>query len=152
MKRRLQAPISRPRVLAPLLAATACFWLVTAASAEPPDWEAVADTETVEALTTDEDGDLRETTIWLIVVDGQGYIRTSHSTRWGKNVVRNPDIALRIGDSEYPVRASFVEDEALRERVVEALRQKYGWIDGFLRVFRGSSPHIIRLDARAEEG
>jgi hypothetical protein len=125
---------------------------VAAASSEPPDWEAVADTQTVEVLSTDEDGDPRETTIWLIVVDGQGYIRTSQSTRWGKNVARNPDIALRIGEGEYPVRASFVDDEALRERIVKAFRQKYGWIDGFLNIVRGSSPRLMRLDARLEKG
>ena len=99
-------------------------------------------------LTTNQDGTPRETTIWLAVVDGQGYIRTSGWTKWGDNVERNPDIALRIGDTEHPLRASFVEDEALRERIVATFREKYGRFDGFLGVFRGSKPRIMQLDPR----
>ena len=63
-------------------------------------------------MTSKEDGSERETKVWLVVVDGQGYIRTSQGTTWGGNVERNPDIALRIEGSEYPLRAVFVEDAA----------------------------------------
>jgi hypothetical protein len=131
-----------------LLAAIACLLGAVAGSAAEFDWNGVADVEEVRVLTTNEDGTTRETTIWLIVVDAQGYIRTSGWTRWGDNVERNPDIALRIGDTEHLLRASFVEDEALRARIVAAFREKYGRFDGFLDVFRGSKPRIMRLDPR----
>jgi hypothetical protein len=131
-----------------LLGAVVCLLGAVAAGAADLDWNSVADVEEVRVLTTNEDGTPRETTIWLIVVDGQGYIRTSGWTRWGKNVKRDPDIALRIGDTEHLMRASFVEDEALRERIVAAFREKYGGFDGFLNVFRGSKPPIMRLDPR----
>jgi hypothetical protein len=104
--------------------------------------------EEVQVLTTNEDGTPRETTVWLAVVDGRGYIRTSGWTRWGNDVERNPDIALRIGDTEHLLRASFIEDEALREEIVATFREKYGWFDGLLDVFRGSKPRIMRLDPR----
>ena len=131
-----------------LLGAVAYLLGVLAAGAAELDWNSVADVGQVRVLTTNQDGTPRETTIWLAVVDGQGYIRTSGWTRWGDNVERNPDIALRIGDAEHPLRASFVEDEALRERVIATFREKYGGFDGFLNVFRGSKPPIMRLDPR----
>jgi hypothetical protein len=137
----------RPRARV-LLGAVACLLGALAAGAAELDWNSVADVEEARVLTTNQDGTPRETTIWLAVLDGRGYIRTSGSTTWGDNVERNPDIALRIGDTEHPLRASFVEDEALRARVVAAFREKYGRLDGLLNVFRGSKPRIMQLDPR----
>jgi hypothetical protein len=130
------------------LAVAACALLASGASASAPDWEAVAGVREIEVLTRDEDGSARETTAWLAVVDGQGYLRTGAGTTWGDNVERSPDVALRIEGREYPLRAAFVSDAALRERVVAAFREKYGWIDGLLDVFRGGHPRIMRLEPR----
>jgi hypothetical protein len=136
----------RPRPLFALIAGLAL--VAGPASAEAPDWNAVAGVKRVKVLTTNEDGSARETTAWLVVLDGQGYIRTSRSTTWGGNIERQPDIALRIEGTEYPLRAVFVTDDALRERISAAFRTKYGWVDGALNIFRGSSPRIIGLDPR----
>ena len=122
-------------------------WLI-AAGAVGPDWNAVTAVKEVDVLTTNEDGNSRETTIWFTLLDGQAYIRTSGSTTWGDNVERNPDIALRIEEVEYLFHAAFITDEAKREKVVASFRKKYGWIDGFLNFVRGSSPRIMRLDSR----
>ncbi len=118
------------------------------ARAAAPDWNAIADAGTVVISTTNENGSTRRTTIWLVVVDGEAYIRTSRSTRWGGNMERDPDVVLRVGDTDYRVRASFVEDEALRARIVDSFREKYGWSDALVNVMRGSHPRIMRLDAR----
>ncbi len=122
--------------------------LVTAAAmgarAEAPSWSSVADVERVEVITHDEGGDVRETVVWLIVVDGEGYIRTGN-TRWGDNLVRDPELVLRIEDAEYPLRVEFVEDDARREQIVAAFREKYGFTDSFMNIFRGSRPKIMRL-------
>jgi hypothetical protein len=125
----------------------ALLGLAAAAAGAPPDWNAVADIREIEALTANDDSSPRETTIWLIVVEGQGYIRTG-GTRWGNNAERDPDIALRIEGTEYPVRVAFVEDDEEREAISAAFREKYGWIDGMLNVFRGSRPRIMRVDPR----
>jgi hypothetical protein len=98
-------------------------------------------------VTHDEDGDVRDTKVWLAVVDGQGYIRTG-GTIWGDNVERDPQLVLRIEAREYPLRAEFVEDDALRERIVATFREKYGWTDGAMNVIRGSRPRIMRLRPR----
>ena len=114
------------------------------ARAGAPDWASVADVGTIEVVTRDEGGDPRETTVWLIVVDGRGYLRTG-GTRWGANLVRDPRAVLRIDETEYPMRVEFVEDDATREQVVAAFREKYGFTDAFIAVFRGSRPKIMRL-------
>jgi hypothetical protein len=121
---------------------------LASASAEGVDWSRQAGVEEVTVITRDADGDERETTIWLIVVDGQGYIRTG-STRWGDDVERDPDLVLRIDETELPLRAEFVTDEPLREKIEAAFREKYGFMDRVIDVFRGSEPRIMRLLPRS---
>ena len=114
------------------------------AQAQKPDWGAVADTETVEVLTEDEDGSLRVTTVWLLVLDGEGYVRTG-GTSWGENVVRSEKLTLRIDENEYPLSVEFEEDEDLRARIKQGFRDKYGWSDGLIGWIRGSHPLHMRL-------
>jgi hypothetical protein len=133
------SPIRR---IAPLL-----LLLASPALAEVPDWVTVADADTVQVVTDDEDGSRRDTTVWLLVLDGQGYIRTG-GTRWGANLQRDPQLELRVGDTSYPLRAEFVEDEPLRERVEAGFREKYGFSDAVIGLFRGGEPLIMRLRPR----
>lgn len=121
--------------------------LSSPALAEVPDWPSVAAVETVQVLTDDEDGSRRDTTVWLLVLDGQGYVRTGN-TRWGANVQRDPQLELQVGESSYPLRAEFVEDAALRQRVEAGFREKYGFSDAVIGLFRGGEPLIMRLQPR----
>ena len=127
-----------------ILSVFACLAWPIAALADAPDWVTVADVRVVNVVTHDEEGDARDTKVWLAVVDGQGYIRTGGTT-WGDNVERDPLLVLRVEGSEYPLRAEFVEDDTLRERIVASFREKYGWTDGALNFIRGSRPRIMRL-------
>ena len=141
-----------PRVLERSLPALLCALCALGigaapASAAAPDWNAAAVEDTVEIVTKNEDGSARETTIWLVVVDGQGYIRTGN-TRWEANIERDPAALLHIGSSEYPVRAEFVEEDALRARIQQAFRDKYGFQDALVAVFHSSHPKLMRLAPR----
>jgi hypothetical protein len=78
------------------------------------------------------------------VVDGAGYVRTG-STRWGDNAVRNGELVLEVEKAAYPLRVELVEDDALRQRVSDAFRAKYGWTDAVLGWMRGSRPKIMHL-------
>ena len=110
-------------------------WLLSPASrADAPDWNALADESVIEVLTHDADGDLRETKVWVGVVDGVGYVRTS-DTRWRENITRDADVVVRIEEREYPLRAELVTDAALRARVNEVFRAKYGLTDRMLGWF-----------------
>ena len=110
-------------------------WLLSPVSiADAPDWNALADESVIEVLTHDADGDLRETTVWVGVVDGVGFVRTS-DTRWRENIARDADVVVRIAEQEYPLRAELVTDDALRARVNQAFRAKYGLTDRILGWF-----------------
>ena len=139
----------RVTVLEPasILCAIAVLALATPASAEAPDWNAVAAVEEVNVITIDEDADERDTTVWLAVVEGQGYIRTG-STTWGGNVSRNPELVLRIEGTEYPLRAEFVEDDDVRARIEATFNEKYGLPDSLLGFVRGDRPKMMRLLVR----
>lgn len=103
-----------------------------AASAEPVNWDATAQHDVIEILTTDPDGDARETKVWVAALDGRGFVRTNDSL-WFQNLVREPDATIRIDDDAYPVRADLVRDAALRVRVDEVFAKKYPlsmWIAG----------------------
>ena len=131
------------RAIQSLEVAVACLWAAVAA-AEAPDWESLREVQTVEVVTADEDGASRETTVWLVVVDGAGIVRTG-GTSWGENVVRKPELVLRAGEASYELRVEFVEDDALRQRITDAFREKYGFSDRMASWMRGSHPKIMRL-------
>ena len=131
------------RAIRSLEVALACLWAAVAA-AEAPDWESLREVQTVEVVTADEDGASRETTVWLVVVDGAGIVRTG-GTSWGENVVRKPELVLRAGEASYELRVEFVEDDALRQRITDAFREKYGFSDRIVSWVRGSRPKLMRL-------
>ncbi len=138
------------RLSSALLSISLAFAFAAAAAraGEAPDWDKLAAISRIEILTHDEDGDVRETTIWFAVVDGQGFIRTGDSN-WAENIHRNPsDVVLRIEGVEYPLRAEFIENDALRERIVAAFREKYGWTDGAVQFVRGKRPNIMHMVSR----
>ena len=121
---------------------------VTGAQGEEAiEWDRYSEEGTVEVVSTNEDGSARVTKVWLAVADGQGYIRTG-KTRWGGNVERNPEVALRIGETELPLRAEFVTDPVERDAVKAALRAKHGFSDWILSPIRGKNPKIMRLISR----
>lgn len=133
-------------LLAPLaLAAVAA----PARAVEPVDWNAAAGLQTIEVVTGDPGGSARATTVWLAVLDGHGYIRSS-GTRWLANLERDPDLLVRIGADEYPLRAVKVRDSRTREAVLAVFREKYGVTDLLLGPIRSlmGTPTILRLEPR----
>ena len=135
----------RIRTRWPLALAGALALLAAAASAaEAPDWNAVRDLDTVSVATTNPDGTLRYTTVWIVVVGERGYIRTGDTT-WGANVTRNPNLKLVVGDEEYALRADFVEAEDERALVLAAFNEKYGFSDTLVGWFFHRTPKIMRL-------
>jgi hypothetical protein len=113
------------------------------------DWNAVADVDTIEVVTIDPGGQPRVTTVGLAVVGGRGYVRSS-GTRWLDDLGRDPDLLVRIGADELPLRAMRVHDSETREAVAAAFREKDG-LGGLLldvvRTLRGG-PTFLRLEPR----
>jgi len=139
----LARPLLRAITVALALAVSAA-----AARAAEPDWEKIKDVPRIEIVTHDADGEARETTIWFVELDGQGFIRTGNS-KWLANIQRSAsDVVLRIEGADYPLRAEFIENEKLRERVTEAFHAKYGWVDSLVHVTRGGRPNIMHMISR----
>jgi hypothetical protein len=112
------------------------------------DWGALAEVDVPELVTHDEDGAERVTKLWLVVVDGQGFVRTGE-TRWAENIARSPEVELRALGEAHLLRAAAVSDVPLRERVSAALRTKYGWLDRLIHLFGDDDDaKIFRLDPR----
>ena len=111
------------------------------------DWSVAAKPDVVEVLTTNEDGSTRETKVWIVAVDEQGYLRTG-GTRWYANIEREPNVVLRSGGVDYPLRAELIEDEELSERIAAALREKHGFSDRMAGLIRFGPRRILRLVPR----
>jgi hypothetical protein len=117
-----------------------------AARAAELDWQRFQDEDVIEIVTHDEDGSLRETSIWIVSFDGRGYVRTNDS-RWLANIRRGSSVALRLGEDEFPVTAREPNDPALAARVEEGFKQKYGFTQRVMSVFRMSEPTVLELSA-----
>jgi len=133
----------------PLLLATALLFVAAAARAEYPDWESLADVQVIDVVTRDADGDLRETKVWFVLVDGASYLRTN-GTRWLTNLRRDPNLVLRIEGGEYEARAEEVPGDEIVEKVDRASLEKYGWQERMIHPFRMSKPEILLLSPRED--
>lgn len=122
------------------------FGLAAAPALAELDWTAHTGADTVVIVNADEDGAQRDTTIWLCVLDGQGYVRGG-SGQWVANTLRNGDVRLRVGEQELSLRATKLTDAAEIERVTAAFREKYGFSDTLATLIRGE-PTIFRLTPR----
>lgn len=120
------------------------------ARAEDP-WPVVAETGTIEIVTRDEDGALRETHVWIVVVEQAGYVRTNDS-RWLANIRRGSPVALRAEGADLPVRAEERSDTAEYDRVEAAFKAKYGWLQRLMSTFRTTRPTVLRLTPLHGEG
>lgn len=118
--------------------------LLVASAAAASDWGPFAEADVVHIVTTDEDGEARETPVWFVVVAGDGFVRTNDS-RWLANIRRGSEVALRLDDSERAVTAEETEDAAVSAAVEEAFKAKYGLVQRIMSAFRMREPSVLRL-------
>jgi len=137
-----------------VLSLLSLVWLACASAPPPmvaegnPNWDMLADEGTIQVVTRDADGDERVTTIWLAVLDGQGFIRTG-SSRWFANLERDPKLRLRAAGAEYALASEMVRDADLSARIDAAFSAKYGFSDRVIGWFRSSSgTNRMRLVSR----
>ena len=120
------------------------------------DWSTIAANQMILAVTPDPDGNPRTTRLWIVVLDGFGYLRTSE-TPWSHDIERDPSFLLLVNDLSYPVSATRVPyGTGEHARVMEAFGEKYGLLGRTVLAFysligRYSGPadaKIFRLTAR----
>jgi hypothetical protein len=134
-------------VLIPLAVAwTLVAWNTAALAA---DWTPYRDDWIVEIITLDPDGDRRETKVWMVVLDDEGYVRTN-DTRWLANIRRLSTVLLRTRGLEERFSAEVDDDDGLYDRVEEAFKEKYGFMQKTMSAMRVGRPTVIRLTARTE--
>ena len=77
----------------------------------------------------------RQIEIWFVVDHGRFYLfaETGEAAAWVKNIWRNPEVGVRIGDRQIGATARVLDRETDRElwdRASEIADRKYGWGDG----------------------
>jgi hypothetical protein len=125
--------------------AVACLILASGACASPPAiprWDPAAfrDLDTLEFLTIGPEEGPHWSTVWLVVLDGEVYVRlgTRAAERMRQNAT-NPHLTVRIGGREYEhVRAE--ETATMADRVAAAMAEKY-WSDALIRYV----PHPLTM-------
>jgi deazaflavin-dependent oxidoreductase (nitroreductase family) len=77
----------------------------------------------------------REIEIWFVVYRDRFYLlaETGDAAAWVKNIGRNPEVVVRIGERQIGATARVLEretDRELRDQVAAIADRKYGWGDG----------------------
>ncbi|MGW2255730.1 DUF2255 family protein [Kitasatospora sp. NPDC001660] len=74
------------------------------------------------------DGRWSPRTVWVVVLDGQGYVRSAFGRRsaWYRRVLRHVDTEVEVAGVRLPVTLRPVDDPELVRRVSGAYRAKYG--------------------------
>lgn len=131
-----------------LILALSLALFASVAAAEAFDWSPASTESVIEVLTSDADGELRETPVWIVVIDDAAYVRTNDS-KWLANIRRGSAVRVRVRDVESGVLAFEVADAELKTRVEQAFKAKYGSMQRIMSVFRMSEPVVLRLAPKA---
>ena len=75
----------------------------------------------------DNDSPEHRTIIWVVVVEGEVYVRSVRGPRgrWYREISSNPEGALHVQDYRVPVRAAHAAEGPRVDAVSAALRSKY---------------------------
>jgi hypothetical protein len=126
------------RLLPPLLLLSALGATRAAADWTPAKWAA---TNTLELRTTRASEGEHWSTVWLVVLDDQVYVRLG--TRAAARIADNttaPLLDVRIDGQQFRVKG--VDSPSEAERVARAMGEKY-WSDVFVKYF--SHPMTLKL-------
>ncbi len=121
--------------------------VAAATPAAAVEWKEFTKANTVTITTNNADGTPKQTTVWLIVLDGFPYVRT-RNTSWAENIARDPNVMLNVDKQDFLLRAVQVQDALLIERLQTAYREKYGLSDRLVGLMPAAGTKLFRLDAR----
>ena len=78
----------------------------------------------------------RPVTVWFVYLDGRLFVRTSYKTHWGKNLIANPIVEAEVGGLRFKAEAERVNDQRLKDLLLEAYRRKYKFFDLISHFFK----------------
>jgi hypothetical protein len=92
-----------------------------------------------------------QTTIWVVVGDGQAFVRSlkGEDGRWYRELMANPEAVLHVEGDAIPVRAVPAADPESVARATEGFHSKYGdspYLDSMIR--DEIAPTTVRLEPR----
>jgi hypothetical protein len=98
------------------------------ASLDPQTLTKLDESIEVDLLTPRADGSVSTRPIWVVVVDGDAYVRSYLGARgaWYRRALADGGAALELGGRTIEMTAEPAHDEELNRRVSEAFRDKYG--------------------------
>ncbi len=94
--------------------------------------------EVVVVHTVDDQGEARETRIWVLEDQGKIYIRGGDGG-WTSRVVARPEISVEREGQRLEVLGVLQQDDGTRRRVNRLFREKYGLRDAFISMLLGDS-------------
>jgi hypothetical protein len=82
----------------------------------------------VEARTPRRDGSTSSRPIWVVVADGDAYVRSYRGARgaWYRRAKADGALTLAVDGDEVHATVEPIDDEEVNRRVSEAFRDKYG--------------------------
>jgi hypothetical protein len=91
------------------------------------DLDRIARTDEVQIETSRDGGETRRTTIWIMVADGNVYVRSVRGPdgQWYRSISRSGRGRLIVDGTSWAISVQPVGDAAEIERVSEAIRRKY---------------------------
>jgi predicted DNA-binding protein (MmcQ/YjbR family) len=109
-----------------------------------PGWDPTVfrDASTIKIMTTEPDAGEHWSNLWVVVVDGQPYVRLGDRSygRIQKNST-SPYVKLKVADKEFD-KVKVEEAPDMKEKVAAAMADKY-WMDILIR--HESHPMVARL-------
>jgi hypothetical protein len=90
--------------------------------------ELLDESSEIEMRTPRRDGSISSRPIWVVVVDGDAYVRSARATRgaWYRRALKDGAAAIGVDSRTVDVVVEPAHDEDVIRRVSEAYRAKYG--------------------------
>ena len=106
--------------------------------------------EVVLLQSTDSDGEVHTTRLWIVEDAGATWLRCGGADRgWCQRLDASPDAELERDGSIRPLRAVAVRDPATTARIHERVLEKYGFAERLIRSIEDlSGAYPIRLEPR----
>jgi hypothetical protein len=118
-------------------------------SFEQPDLDLLEATEEIEIETQAPGGSPHRTTIWILVDDGEVFVRSvrGSSGRWYREATANPAVAVIADGRRLTATAISADDPDTIDRINRALGRKYRGIEGYDEMLE---PAVLGVNLRLE--
>jgi len=128
-----------------VLALCVAFARVSRAADNPvPGWDPdqFRQASTIEIMTTEPDAGEHWSKLWVVVIDGQPYVRLGERS-YGRiqHSTTSPYVKLKLGEQEFD-KVKIEEVPDMQDKVAAAMADKY-WMDVLMR--HESHPAVARL-------